>query len=354
MNNPFDYKNEMESLRFTEGQKEMLARRIAGAAEERAPRRQPRMRTALAVAMAAVVLTVAAGATGLLRDVGEAFSGIFGGVCETEIVDRIGQPVGASKSDGGYTVTAEAVLGDRYHLAIVFTLSRDDGKELSFEANENGYLPVMFHESYIALGDFGGSHSSSYFKDPVPGDNAVQYVELISTDRPIAGHTVHAHFKDFRRWGADGETLGAGTWDLKFRLNYEDLSVTVPSGEEFTHNGVPFTLDTVTVSPLGLRVEYTAEERVPWEKEDGPTVGFSAGETEDDRMTGERNEELETYLSGIETLLKFKDGSTLDCTNIGGRISDDTRCVKNGIFPEIIDLKTVESVVFGGVEVPLG
>ena len=69
-----------------------------------------------------------AGATGILRSAVEVFSPLFGGApAQTEIIDKIGYPVGASDTDNGVTVTADAVMGDAYNAVIVYTISRDDG-----------------------------------------------------------------------------------------------------------------------------------------------------------------------------------------------------------------------------------
>ena len=41
------------------------------------------------------------------------------GMTHTEIVDKIGVPIGASSSADGYTLTADAVIGDRSNMAVV-------------------------------------------------------------------------------------------------------------------------------------------------------------------------------------------------------------------------------------------
>ena len=83
----------------------------------------------LAAAAAVLVLAVGtAGATGILRSAAEVFSPLFGGApAQTEIIDKIGYPVGASDTDNGVTVTADAVMGDAYNAAVVFTFRTDDG-----------------------------------------------------------------------------------------------------------------------------------------------------------------------------------------------------------------------------------
>lgn len=45
----------------------------------------------------------------------DAFAGLFGGgPAETEIIDRIGCPIGASATSNGVTITADAIMGDTH------------------------------------------------------------------------------------------------------------------------------------------------------------------------------------------------------------------------------------------------
>ena len=57
------------------------------------------------------------------------FTPLFGGAAaQTEVIDKIGRPIGASDTDNGITITAEAIMGDQYNAVIVYTLTRDDGE----------------------------------------------------------------------------------------------------------------------------------------------------------------------------------------------------------------------------------
>ena len=159
MNSQFEYQESLNSLRFTDEQKEAIARRAAEAARQqtrqaRPAHRRPVRRMALVAAAAVLVLAMGtAGATGILRSAVEVFSPLFGGApAQTEIIDQIGYPVGASDTDNGVTVTADAVMGDAYNAVIVYTISRDDGTALLPEGTSgdmllvrgNGFLKLQF------------------------------------------------------------------------------------------------------------------------------------------------------------------------------------------------------------------
>ena len=109
MNKLFEYQQDLDVLRFTDAQKQAIADRAARAAGESAPRRcRPLLQAGLLAACLALALVVGAGATGVLKSAGEIFAPIFGGsVAQTEVIDKIGRPIGASDTSNGVTITAD-------------------------------------------------------------------------------------------------------------------------------------------------------------------------------------------------------------------------------------------------------
>ena len=346
----FEYRRELDALRFTDRQKELLARRISAAAEKPAAARRrghPVRRLALMSAAAALALAVGAGAAGGLKPVTEAFSGVFSGTAQTEIIDRIGRPIGASDTSGGVTITADAIIGDRYNACIVYTISRDDGTAL---------LPEGVTAENLAMGGFGGSelsgmdwvHGSKRFL-PQTDDRCVQMVETVSfAGGPLKqGTAVTAKFQDLSVWDpdtAETEVVAKGSWKLKFRANYEDLSVCVGNGETFSAGGRTYTIDSVAVSPVGVRVAYTVDQEARWSGAPSGQLNSADAQTERD------------FLESVEIHLTKTDGTVIDLTNSGGSISPRngvTVCTKDQVFDEILPLEELESVSVGGVTYPV-
>ena len=348
MSELFEYKQALDGLRFTDEQKKALAAQALRAAEQTAPqRRKPVWRTALIAAAVAAVLVVGAGATGVLKTAAEALSPIFGGsAAQTEVIDKIGRPIGASATDNGVTITADAIIGDTYNAAIVYTIRRDDGTPLlPEEANEKGLLMSGFGGTWLKV--TGGSHGSAWFVDEVPGDDTIQLVQTISADVPISKRTATAEFQDLRGWDeAVGEavTLIGGHWKFRFDVDYEDSSVTLGGGETFTQDGMTFTVDSVTVSPVAVKVDYTVDSEVQWS--DAPSG----------RENKEDSHQMERYFENVEILLTKKDGSVIDMSNSGGSIKPDhsvTVCDKGQVFEEIIPLEELASISVGGIVYPI-
>ena len=346
MNELFEYRRELDALRFTPEQKTALAERAARTAEQPPRRAHPPIRRAALVAAAlAVVLTVGAGASGALKSAVDAFAGIFGGdVAQTEIIDKIGRPIGASATDNGVTITADAILGDAYNVCIVYTVSRDDGTAL---------LPDGVPAELLWPGGFGGAsldvqggtYGSAGFVNGDSGDGSVQYLETISSDTPLIHGAATAEFENLTWHNSETgeETMVAeGHWKFRFVLDYEDSSVTLDGGT-FTQEGMTFTIDEITVSPVAIRVAYNVDSVAVWS-------GAPSGKTSDeDRETARR------YLD-VDLLLTKTDGTVIDLAGSGGSISprdENTACTKGRVFDEIISLDEIASVSVGGVEFPL-
>ena len=86
MKTAFDYKQELDRLTFTQEEKEAMTARLLSAVPGKNTRRQSKglRRGIVAAVAAAACLTVAAGATGLLKLPSTAFAPVFG-AAETEI-----------------------------------------------------------------------------------------------------------------------------------------------------------------------------------------------------------------------------------------------------------------------------
>jgi len=347
MSDLFDYKRELSALQFTPEQKEALVRAAASAAEKPVKRRRPVFRAAVIAAAMALVLAAGASAAGVLPAPVDVFAPIFGGaVAQTEVIDKIGHPIGASDTDNGITISADAIMGDEYNAVIVYTLSRDDGER---------FLPEGLQDAMLMMGGFGssswikgGSHGSSWFVDQDPEDSAIQMVETVSSAVSLTRGTATAEFRDLCYWddaAGQSQPLYPGRWKFRFDVEFEDCSVHLGSGETFSQDGLTFTINEVTVSPLAVQAAYTADSEVVWS---GAESGHQ--DPEDARQ-------MQRYLENVEILLNKTDGSVVDLSNCGGGIRPEdgvSVCYKSRILDEIIPLEEMASISVGGVvyEIP--
>ena len=349
MSDLFDYKKEMSELRFTEIQKKALAEAAASAARTPAKRRRPVFRTALIAAAMAVVLAVGASAAGILPSPAEIFTPLFGGAAaQTEVIDKIGRPIGASDTDNGITITAEAIMGDQYNAVIVYTLTRDDGERFLPEGKG-------LDATYLTMGGFGGAswvkggtHGGSWFVDEDPEDNQIQLVETASSDTSMTKGTATAEFEDLCYWDAETEqsvALYPGHWKFRVEVDYEDCSIRLGGGETFSQDGLSFTIDEISVSPIAVKVNYTADAEAVWS-------GAPSG-----RQAPEDARQAQRYLENVEIFLTKTSGAVIDLSGSGGSVAPKdgvSVCSKGRVLDEIIPLEDMASISVGGVtyEIP--
>ena len=125
---------------------------------------------------------------------------LYGGA-QTEIVDSIGVPLNASVTVGDYTLTADAVIGDRYSLAIVYSLTHVDGKELSEWIRFEGW------ESTGARGNSG------YLNHQLSEDRKTMYLTEQWTGNQrlfLLKRDFQVEFTDLVIFGRGGRHSGAG------------------------------------------------------------------------------------------------------------------------------------------------
>ena len=352
-----DYRQAMDELCFSQAAKARMTRNLRQSLAQQAEpgparrtRRKPRI-AAVAVA-AALVLAVGAGATGGLKTAAQAFAGVFGPTADTQVIDQIGYPIGASDTDNGVTVTAEAILFDGYNYLITYSIVREDGTAFPVEeisqAEDRLYLTWDRSDSTIGQGA-DGSHGSSYFYDADPTDAAIQYVEEISYNNLVAsGGTAKVTLRDLRTVGElekPAKVLAQGTWHLKFQLKAGELSVRLPVGQTLEWNGMTATIDALVVSPIGYYLQYTVDQQAE-------PVASGTGQ-----MTQAQEEQWNRF--DLPHGIKRTDGTVLtlsDGTGSGGSREEEdgkTICTQGGTFAQIIPVEEIAAFVVGGVEIPM-
>lgn len=346
-----EYKNAMDALHFSEEAKNRMVDRLLESAEQpekpavHRVRRFPRI-AAVGVA-AALVLSIGAGATGVLKSASEAFAGVFGPTADTEIIDEIGRPIGASDTVNGVTVTADAILFDGYNYLISYTLEKEDGSSFGVKTNpDTNLLDLLWEDSTSDVGiRSGGFIGSSWFYDENPDDNAIQYVETMSYDDVVkSGRTAKITLKNLRDFSEENQkpiSLVDGTWHLKFKLDAENCSKELPAGQKLTINGKTAVLDKLVLSPIGYNIAYTVDDEVRFEDAESGQAPASHRDTWKE-FTGEQ-------------FITLKDGTTIDLASGGSMDPEDgkTYCVRQGTFERILPLEDMASLTIGGVSIPI-
>lgn len=371
--NSNDYRHALEHISFTDNAKQHMANSIAQSVASsdaataqsnfNGTRRKPRIarhpvRTVARIAAVTAVLAIVIGgagtamATGVLPLPSDMLSDIFDGpASQTEIIDRIGRPVGASCSNNGVTVTADAIMGDKDMVTIAYTLTFDDPaalKKLS-EPGENGTIAGSVNGNVYVDGEHGGQ-GQSWLIDKNPNDSSIQYFAQFSVESPgLMGRTVRTHINSLVVPRAGKELpeykkILTGPWDLKFQLNYEDTSVTIPAPKSVNFNGTKATIQEATVSCVGVSVRYNIDRSI-----------------EHDNNSGKMSQNMEESMDAVGNMpliVTFKDGHVEDATSHSGyfanKLDNGTTDVhKTWPFSQVCDTDKIASVQIGDTVIPM-
>lgn len=371
--NSNDYRHALEHISFTDNAKQHMANSIAQSVASsdaataqsnfNGTRRKPRIarhpvRTVARIAAVTAVLAIVIGgagtamATGVLPLPSDMLSDIFDGpASQTEIIDRIGRPVGASCSNNGVTVTADAIMGDKDMVTIAYTLTFDDPaalKKLS-EPGENGTIAGSVDGNVYVDGEHGGQ-GQSWLIDKNPNDSSIQYFAQFSVESPgLMGRTVRTHINSLVVPRAGKELpeykkILTGPWDLKFQLNYKDTSVTIPAPKSVNFNGTKATIQEATVSCVGVSVRYNIDRSI-----------------EHDNNSGKMSQNMEESMDAVGNMpliVTFKDGHVEDATSHSGyfanKLDNGTTDVhKTWPFSQVCDTDKIASVQIGDTVIPM-
>ena len=375
MTSPLDsYTASMGDLHFSDDAKARMTEGLRAAADAKSakknarseapaevltmPARPPKRRTrrwARVAAGLALSLVLGGGATvavaaGVLPNPADVLSDVFGAApAQTELLNDVGRPIGASATSNGVTVTAEAVVGDRSNFTVVYDVEFDDPSALEgIEPGEDGTLPLVAEATLYVEGVNGGG-GGSWFFDADPGDGTIQYAETMGfstwNGAGIIGRTMRFWMSEIRAYDAEGgyTTLVTGNWSLKFEMNYVDTTVDLPAGQETTWQGADVTIDTVAVSSVGVTVDYTIDRQI-------------GGLGPSGQLSDEAKEKV-AAVTGLPVTVTFSDGTTFDATNANTHAqeqADGTSAVtKTVTYDRIVAAGDIVSVTVGDEEIPV-
>lgn len=340
------YKDAMDSIRVSREWEDKMIEKLMHTETTAVRRGHALRRAAFVAAAAALCLTIGAGAAEITTGaVSEIFAPLFG-TAHTEIVDKIGYPIGVSDTDNGVTISADAILGDAYNVCVIYTLRKDDGSPWGVSDEDM----LLFAESDLALpmpamAMGWSSHGASWFIDEDPTDNILQYVEQRTIDEGTTMGSAKQTMKNLCVWNEETgsmDTLVKGNWKLRFDVQFEDTTAQFDAGQAITLAGGEATVTDIQFSPISFRLEI---------QQSGADYEYSGDARFLDGLS-------EAY-SQIAISLTLTDGTEIALSDFGGTVTPPESnngtavFVKSGIFDEVIPLENMASVTICGTEIPL-
>lgn len=255
----------------------------------------------------------------------------FYGGAKTEIVESIGVPLNASVTVGDYILTADAVIGDRYNIAAVYSLTHVDGEVLP-----EGLRFGRWAGGRFARGSGGGSMSYRLSED-----RKTLYIteQWTSTSRLFwIKRNVTTSFQDLVIWQKGQEDdipVQEGLWELKFTVRYEDTTRKIPARGVTVKgaDGAEYTIQKLLLSPVGIHIKM---------------LGTPMRDSE----------HMEKTYRGFTAQLLLRDGTYMEIKDAnlggGGSLEDGKFKWRYGAMFEVpIRLEDVQAVVVCGTEVPV-
>lgn len=321
---------------------------ILDAEENPAQRQRPLLKPLIAACLAVALLALPVSAEMRNGYVSNLLAPVYGGA-QTELVDKIGVPIGASVTDGGYTLTAEAIIGDRYSFAAVYTLKRTDGGKIPEGTTvaqwERGLVSGgggILSRILSLLGGGGGSGGGILSHQLSEDGTTLIIVEQWTSSRQLyfTNRTVEVTFQDLERKGEDGErtVFAEGTWTLKYTLRYEDTTVEVPVRNLTltTEEGYTYKIKKILLSSVGIHIDM--------ETPNPDTAGMT----------------IEDWIRfpGFTVSVKLTDGTVTELTggNRGGHGSEDKTVYDadyGNTFAVPIPLDQIEAIILCGTVIPM-
>lgn len=232
---------------------ERAVRRALEGVNARPRRRKAVPRVLLAAALVGALLITSVSAEIDNGAVSNLLAPYFGSA-RTELLEKFGRPVGASASAGGYTITADAVIGDRGCMQIIYTLTREDGQPIPER--------VKFLDIDYAIPGSSTSCSTVFPHQISSAPNKGRFYQKFYAEFGFSRKVRVS----FGRLAASDDTdrepelLAEGPWELSFVRRYPDTTRSVPvDGLTVTdQSGQSYHIRTLSCSCLGLTITGTA------------------------------------------------------------------------------------------------
>ena len=375
------YREQYDELRFSPEEKQEMVENLLAAVPETQKRVSHKKRLHVLIAAVIAAALCAACASGALQAAIQSLSFFLGNQPEqTQVLGEMAQPIGASVTDNGVTLTVDAVLGDANSYAILYTLSRDDGGPLfpgvddpaiinltdfRFDEDLTTTEPEGMEDAMKDRNVVSGSGWGPRFASILPGENAIHFMEAsnwptLNGMRGLATATfTNLRAKTVSIEIPEEDLCLEGNWVVDFQIDYKDASRYLPTGQVFHSNSkrdnvLTGTIEEFRLSPLSLKITYAftvdetkLEKLYPYPDK---TYANIPGYREDWLF----NATADTLLD-VPVILRFQDG-TSEVLFYGGDLTDmrEGKAIISDTFDKIIPLNTLESISIGDltVEVP--
>lgn len=210
-----------------------------------------RWKPLVAACLAVIMLALPVSAEMINGYVSNLLAPLYGGA-QTELVDKIGVPIGAETIIGDYKLSADAVIGDKYNFAIVYSLTRTDGQPL-----EDGLCFDNYYNSYR----FGSGSGGGVLRHTLSDDRmTLQIVDQWTSGNMFLNRIAKVSFDNLVQYNEEDQeylSVQEGHWELQFVIRYEDTTKEIPVTpfKVTDENGNQYEIKKIEISPVGIHFD---------------------------------------------------------------------------------------------------
>ena len=358
------YRNELERLRFTEEGKTALTDALMAEQAASQRRRSPWLKRGAIAALAAVLLVGTAAAVAL--PLWEAY---FGPMDEGQlaVVEQLSENLPDAVTSNGATMTPLAAFGGHGALYLMLEVEAPAGTVLPTLVEDEQYWlsggaePQVRTRLETAEGrdveDLSYAVGVTCLEDDDPTDNKISLVVNVTADGDLAGLTLR--IPGLWKWEIADKSIFTPifTGDFAFPISAdmgEDCVTTLDvAGVTAQTKWGPVTLETLELSPLGVRWTYRIDEATAQAAREAEQAAAEEppAVTVLDEDGSEMPAETAILVSPQMTLI-LKDGTEVGFP-IGFQGQEDGLQVCSGSFGAPVDLAQADHLLWGDTEIPL-
>lgn len=328
--------NDNEALdiegRLSPGDKASILQKTLSKMEIGPKKKGLRKRAALLVAAALLVLgaftAYASGAFGWDKRLSELL-----GINQSNkgLVDGSGIMINQWDIQNGVKIEMVSAIGDKYNVHIIGEITLPEGADMS--------KTYFFGSLSFPIKDFGsGGMSVQLMEDEDTTDNVIPFMVDVSRDKGVHGKKCSVEIKDIVVVDDSSEEVAyPGTWNISWKLDYKDNSITFSPDANVTIEGKEVTINKVSISPLSVTIKVN---------------GGEINKLMDELFSKGNNGNVSPSSLDIQSVI-LSDGTQINDFSGGNTSTNTFSSYASVTFSKIIDPNEVKSIVVNGTTIDL-
>jgi hypothetical protein len=237
-----------------------------------------------------------------------------------------GMNIGVSSEKNGVRIDAVQSIGDGNNMYILLDVTAPEGTVI--------YPNSRFDGIYLMVeGATGMGYGCDMLPDANENDNKATFMISMEANREISSKMIDIKFKNLGHFVPDSPDIVSdfkGDWELKWKLDYQDISTEYTIGKELIVNGETLKVDSISVSPIAFNVKISGNyireyDSAPPEPGSGDLIQIKAVTLKDGTvLTQDDAGGWGTSVNGSEYMINMRMKQLIDTDQVKSITLNDT------------------------------